>query len=255
MIVRSLAAAAAGIVLCAAANPAAATTIFGTFSGTIYESGDDKNLFGAGIGAGTVVGLGVTGSFSYVFEDVPANPCGPGFACYQDIDGPDWLQINVTINGVILTIPAVSANVQELLNYDEAVTSYDYFQVYDDSQQSSLDSATNDQTGRANYLYVYFYDFINTFIPGEGVPTSGIWNIASIGDGLGAGAFNLEDYVYDWDTGIITYQDRSYAYWTLDRLSFGITQVPEPASFALFSAGLLGLGLMSRCRKRAAALV
>src|SRR5262245_16567407 len=103
--VRGIAAAAAGLVLSAlVAGPASATLITGTFTGTINDSYDNIDLFGAGFGGGTVNGQSVTGSFSYQLDQVPSNFCGTGFGCYGDNDGPDWLKLSVVINGVTLAV-------------------------------------------------------------------------------------------------------------------------------------------------------
>jgi hypothetical protein len=143
--VRSTAVLAAGLVLSAlVAGPAAATTIAGAFTGIVFSSDDETNVFGAGTGVGTLDGQTVTGAFSYVFEDVPGDQCGGGNACYADFYGAlDWLKISVTINGATFVISPEKRYEQALYNSDKATVGYDFFQVYEDNQFSDYDPIAN----------------------------------------------------------------------------------------------------------------
>lgn len=254
--IRNIAALAAGAALTPGfAGTASADLITGTFTGTIFNSEDGQNTFGAGIGLGTVNGQSVTGTFSYMFDHVPSNQCDSGFGCYFDTDGVNWLNMSVTINGVTLTIATVDTHFQAVYNHDKSVAGYDYFAVYEQDSKSIFDPVASIEEFRDNQLYVAFSDYLTEFASGSDVPaTNFVWPGAGGNDGAD-GYFNFSHYIYEYETDTFLLNQYANAAWSLDSLTLRVEQiaeVPEPSTLALFSAGLAGLGLMARRKKTAA---
>jgi hypothetical protein len=250
MYIRNVAALAASVVLSMIiAGPASATLITGTFAGIIYDSYDETNLFGAGIGSGVVDGQTVTGTFSYVLEQVPSNQCSPGFGCYYDVNGPNWLNTSVTINGVTIVIPGVSPYFQGVYNYEFAAAGNDLFIVDDRDYLMTYDPIANDNNASLYSVNSSFYDYQFEFAAGYDVPTANFtWTDDDLDD-FGDGQFFHDNENFDFDTLTFTSFNTSYANWSVTRVTLGITQIPEPASVALFVAGLLSLGWLNSRRK------
>jgi hypothetical protein len=245
---KNLLQAGAGIVaLITISTPASAVTMKAVYTGTVYSSYDQTNVFGQGLGA-VLDGLSYT--LTYIYDpstvgagrstDATYDQAFGGFG-YGNLPTP---KISTTLKIGNTSQQSINNSYQDLYYQINDGVSYSY------AQHASFDYFNDGLNNKYDYLYSSGYDY------SFGIPAD-LETPYSIALSL----VNYSSYFQfaDYDYASSVYTRYAFGYLAPTSLTVsrfdGPSQVPVPAALPMLASGIGAIGLIARRRakKRSAA--
>ncbi len=230
-------------IIIAISQSAYATTVTGSFVGTITSSFDEFNTAGFGTGNGVLNGRQITGTVTYDTSFAPPDSLlDPNEGFYLTVDDSAlWMPIiEVTIGGNAVVVPSfpspiVSRNADQNIFVDVAGGNVTIGRDLD-----------YQGTGAAFVDYSVVLNLLGGVLGSDAIPTS--LSLADFSSGTGT-FFLVERVSSGPELREIT---ASYSLSSLS-LSSGASGIPEPSTLVVFAIGLGILGIIrltSRRRQR-----